>query len=100
MSKILVKFSDECNHDIVCEEFTIFNTPSEFDEWIDSYINHFKHSDVAEIWFGNNKFLRYNSFSEFKRNLEIYKITPDESKVFKKYFTNKSFGTSEVFKID
>lgn len=99
MSAVLVKVSADYADEFQCEEFKVF-TQEEFNKFIEYYKNYFDENNEAEIYFGTNEFLIFESFTEFYDCLSVSEITDEEASVIQKLFGDYSFGTSGVFSVD
>lgn len=97
---VLVKFKGDYSDEFDCQEFAVFDTTENYNDWLKIYEDHFKENDSAEVYFGTNEFLEFSSLDDLTSQLTVYEITDEEAEMFTKYFGNRSFGTSGVFSFD
>jgi hypothetical protein len=102
MSALLVKFKGDYGDEFDCQEFAVFDSQENYDRWINGYTKYFSENNgsTAEVYFGTNEYLEFNSLDDLMSQLEIHEITDEEADIFTKYFGNRSFGTSGVFSFD
>jgi hypothetical protein len=96
--KQLVKFHYSYADEFYCQEFKIFNSENEYNEWINTIKTHIENSSV-EFYFGTNEYHEFNSMNKFLNCITSTAISNTESDIISNLIGPK-FGTGGMFDVE
>lgn len=96
MSALMVQAYGNWSDEFDLEEFYIFNSQEDFDEWVEE-VRERINSGKVEFYFGTNECVEYHTVEDLLQDLEVKEVSYEELEVLLKFFPHRRFGLSGVF---